>query len=934
MGKRPIQFGFLALLLAGSTAWGQTALTGTVTDKASGDPLMGANVVISGGRLSMDTGAAADDAGRYRIQALPAGRYSIRVMFIGYATFEQALRISADSGPEMILDMELDSEAIQLQEYVVTASRGRREKLTDAVAAISVITSSEIRRKSNPNLGDYFKNIKGIDFTASGIDGFNLSARGFNTSFSSRLMTLTDGRKANVPSLRLIAYNTIPTTSDDVDQIEVVLGPSSALYGPNAFAGVANILTKKPSLSTGTVATVSGGNRDYRKWQLRHAGQRGRLGYKVSLADFSAWDWEWVDPEEKKAHHAFFINGGTEDDLPYPWIWDGYDMRFDRNGNGNYYESTDSVSYGIWTIDPDLNDDGLVDLPDFRVENQRVDIRIDYDLSSDHGMVYGYGWARATNINITGVARFLADRWIYQYHQLRYFKGNFFAQTYINTSDAGQTRNLRTGDVIVDKSKFYHLQAQHTLNFPRFMETSLTYGFDYQRTMPKTFGTILPDGEAGLSYDNDGIDNDEDGTTDEYAEGLIVTNEYGIYFQSKSKLIANLELVLASRLDLHSGVQDPQNGFKFIDDPLQGTTVMYKPQFSPKIGLLWKPSETQTIRLTAAKAFNTPTSQGLYLDLLVGQSVPFFIKAKGNAYGYHYSRTPEGDLLMVDVRDGSETYFFLAPMPKDEHIVIYIPPVLGRPSQFIDVENIVDLLPVESEGLFTAEIGYIGLLGNRMRVTLDIYQSWYENFVSDLTWITPVVLDTSDGLSNAKVLGIIGTEEHNGVDPGPDGIYGTADDVRDFDNLLQLLLTNVNYGQVSLGGVDFSLDYFFSGRLTAGLRISYLGEQAFHNPLTNADDPINAPPYKISGNFNYQEPDGRLWAGLTVRHIPEFKWSAGVFFGTIQTYTVADLTLGYRLDEHYTVKLNISNLNNDLHREIVGGPEIGRMSLLSLTMSL
>ena len=75
----------------------------------------------------------------------------------------------------------------------------------------------------------------------SGMDSYNLSARGFNSSFSSRLLTLTDGRMANVPSLRLIAYNTIPVTSDDVSQIEVVLGPSSALYGPNAHSGVVNI---------------------------------------------------------------------------------------------------------------------------------------------------------------------------------------------------------------------------------------------------------------------------------------------------------------------------------------------------------------------------------------------------------------------------------------------------------------------------------------------------------------------------------------------------------------------------------------------------------------------------------------------------------------------------------------------------------------------
>ena len=85
-------------------------------------------------------------------------------------------------------------------------------------SAISIISERKIRTASNPNLGDYFKNIKGVDFTASGLDSYNLSARGFNSSFSSRLLTLTDGRMAQVPSLRLIAYNVIPLSSDDVEQ--------------------------------------------------------------------------------------------------------------------------------------------------------------------------------------------------------------------------------------------------------------------------------------------------------------------------------------------------------------------------------------------------------------------------------------------------------------------------------------------------------------------------------------------------------------------------------------------------------------------------------------------------------------------------------------------------------------------------------------------
>ena len=215
---------------------------------------------------------------------------------------------------------------------MVTASRGRREKITDAPAAISVISELKIRSESNPNLGDYFKNIKGVDFTASGMDSYNLSARGFNSSFSSRLLTLTDGRMANVPSLRLIAYNTIPLTSDDVSQIEVVLGPSSALYGPNAHSGVVNIISKKPSESLGTNIGYTTGTREFNKMQVRHAGKINKFSYKMSAVNFTAHDWEYIEVDEKKEHYRQWREDGLDGDILDDLfddgraIWDGWDI--------------------------------------------------------------------------------------------------------------------------------------------------------------------------------------------------------------------------------------------------------------------------------------------------------------------------------------------------------------------------------------------------------------------------------------------------------------------------------------------------------------------------------------------------------------------------------------------------------------------------------
>ena len=296
MNKYLIRAAILLIVSLTSLICQEKKIYGKVIDKDTNTPLYGANIIVTGVNNEA-FGASTDESGNYSINILQSGIYTLKATYIGYDELTEEISIMP-SDVDKKLDIELSISSIQLQEYIVTASRGRREKITDAPAAISIISARKIRAASNPNLGDYFKNIKGVDFTASGLDSYNLSARGFNSSFSSRLLTLTDGRMANVPSLRLIAYNVIPVTSDDVEQIEVVLGPSSALYGPNAHSGVINIITKKPSEYEGTNLSYTVGTRDFRKWQVRHSGKNGKIGYKLSFVDFSAYDWKWIDEEE------------------------------------------------------------------------------------------------------------------------------------------------------------------------------------------------------------------------------------------------------------------------------------------------------------------------------------------------------------------------------------------------------------------------------------------------------------------------------------------------------------------------------------------------------------------------------------------------------------------------------------------------------------
>ena len=149
--------------------------SGTIVDSKNRDPLIGANVILS--KSDKQIGAATDEFGNYLISNIKFGKYDLIVSYIGYDDFRQELVFNSSTDEKFKLDIALKLSSLFIDEYVVTASRGKREKITDAPAAISIISERKIRTASNPNLGDYFKNIKGVDFTASGIDSYNLCAR-------------------------------------------------------------------------------------------------------------------------------------------------------------------------------------------------------------------------------------------------------------------------------------------------------------------------------------------------------------------------------------------------------------------------------------------------------------------------------------------------------------------------------------------------------------------------------------------------------------------------------------------------------------------------------------------------------------------------------------------------------------------------------------
>ena len=217
----------------------------------------------------------------------------------------------------------------------------RQDKITDAPAAIELVSAKDIKREESTNLGSYLKGLKGVDFTSSGVNNYSISVRGFNSSFTSRLLTLTDGRVANIPALRVINYSTVPQSSKDIESIEVVLGPSTALYGANAHSGVVSITSKSPATSEGLDISISGSaadERDLYKFYSRLAHKiNDNLSFKLSGMYLQAYEWEFISEEEYKRHK-------------YPWSGNPGRMKDGKDNNPS------NTANSVWLTG--VNNDG------------------------------------------------------------------------------------------------------------------------------------------------------------------------------------------------------------------------------------------------------------------------------------------------------------------------------------------------------------------------------------------------------------------------------------------------------------------------------------------------------------------------------------------------------------------------------------------------
>lgn len=176
-----------------------------------------------------------------------------------------------------------DFSFFQKESRVVTSAAKRPSTAALSPATVYVVTSDDILDSGAQTLWDALRTVPGVDVMSERTSQGDVSIRGLNQSLNNRTLVLLDGKTVLNGFYDFTDWETIPVTLEEVDRIEVVEGPTSALYGGNAVSGVINIITKTPEQLKGGVVSYTGGERNTQMGTALIGDKKGAQAYKLDL---------------------------------------------------------------------------------------------------------------------------------------------------------------------------------------------------------------------------------------------------------------------------------------------------------------------------------------------------------------------------------------------------------------------------------------------------------------------------------------------------------------------------------------------------------------------------------------------------------------------------------------------------------------------------
>ena len=211
------------------------------------------------------------------------GLIGLSVTFLAGELCAQSSQSTAPSAAQSAGPRDLSQVSLEdLMNIEVTSVSKKEQKLSQAAAAIFVITQEDIRRSGATNIPDLLRMVPGLDVSQINANTWAVSARGFNRQFTDKLLVLIDGRAVYTPLLGGVNWDTQDVPLEDIDRIEVIRGPGATIWGANAVNGVINVVTMMAADTPGARVTAAGGTEGQVQGLVQYGGTiRGNTSYRI-----------------------------------------------------------------------------------------------------------------------------------------------------------------------------------------------------------------------------------------------------------------------------------------------------------------------------------------------------------------------------------------------------------------------------------------------------------------------------------------------------------------------------------------------------------------------------------------------------------------------------------------------------------------------------
>lgn len=812
-----------------------------------------------------------------------------------------------------------------LSEITVSASR-IKESLLRSPVSIQKAGTAYFRSSPAPSFFDALENIQGVQMITPSMGFKVLNARGFANTTNVRFAQLVDGMDVQSPHIGAPIANALGPSDLDIDNVEILPGVASALYGMNTVNGLANISTKEPWTSQGVsfqqktalthIGDANSGARLFSETSIRWAQVvSSRLAFKVNATFTRGYDWIADDQTELNAN-ANASTGLTGADNSARDPVNGY-------GNESSNRRTISLQGKNYVVARTGYDEK--DVVDYDLQNIKADAGIYYRLSSGASVSYFFHIAVLDNVYQRS-NRFRLQDYLVQQHGVQYQSRALQLKVYLNNEHSGNSYNLRSMAENIDRN---------------FKPDNAWYG-DYVSAFNNAFNAGMPLAQAhqqARAFADNG----------RYQPGTPAFNNTLQQLQQINNWDSGAALKVKASF-IHAEGQ-----FNLAE---QWTALREKAGLEVLAGI----DHRTYIIVPDGNYFINPKAGKEYTNIYYGKTGGFISITKS----LFRDRLKWGVILRADKSD----YFRLAWSPRftavyspvpTQHLRISFQSGYRYPSIFEAYSNVnsggvkrVGGLPAMSQGIF--EHAWL-------QSSITAFQQAVLNDVNVNGVTQQAAIERNQGLLKKNPYTYIRPEHVNSIEGGYKGVFIGGRLFVDadlyFNNYRSFIAqANMNVPKTPLAdSIPFALYNKIQQHLYrmwtnsqtkvynygAGLGLTYSvnGYRAHINTSfarlrmsANEDgleDGFNTPEWTVNTSISKEEIIKHLGAGITWKWQSSYYWQSFLVNGRVPAYNTLDAQVSYTLPRARSrIKVGASNLFNKYYYSFLGGPSIGGMYYLTL----